>query len=97
MADSAPASSDSWLTLPAPAKLNLMLHITGRREDGYHNLQTLFQFLDYGDELSFRLRNDDQLTLEPAVDGVEFEDNLIIRAARMLQKNRQKAAVPTSV
>jgi len=91
MADSAPASSDSWLTLPAPAKLNLMLHITGRREDGYHNLQTLFQFLDYGDELSFRLRNDDQLTLEPAVDGVEFEDNLIIRAARMLQKKSAKS------
>ena len=86
MADSAPASSDSWLTLPAPAKLNLMLHITGRREDGYHNLQTLFQFLDYGDELSFRVRDDHQLTLSPEVEGVAFEDNLIIRAARMLQK-----------
>ncbi|MAD46975.1 MAG: 4-(cytidine 5'-diphospho)-2-C-methyl-D-erythritol kinase [Oceanospirillaceae bacterium] len=84
MADS-PASGD-WLTLPAPAKLNLMLHITGRRPDGYHNLQTLFQFLDYGDELSFRVRDDHQLTLSPEVEGVAFEDNLIIRAARMLQK-----------
>ena len=41
------------LTLPSPAKLNLMLHILGRREDGYHELQTLFQFLDYGDEMTF--------------------------------------------
>lgn len=39
-------NDDKWLTLPAPAKLNLFLHITGRRADGYHNLQTLFQFLD---------------------------------------------------
>lgn len=79
-------STDSqWLTVPAPAKLNLMLHITGRRADGYHNLQTLFQFVDYGDELHFRPRQDDVLTLEPAVAGVPFEDNLIIRAARLLQ------------
>jgi len=83
MADSAAAG---WLTVPAPAKLNLMLHITGRRPDGYHNLQTLFQFLDYSDELSFRCRDDGQLTLSPAVEGVNFEDNLIIRAARLLQK-----------
>ena len=44
------------LVLPAPAKLNLMLHILGRRADGYHELQTLFQFLDHGDELGFALR-----------------------------------------
>ena len=80
-----------WLTLPAPAKLNLMLHITGRRADGYHNLQTLFQFIDLCDELSFRLRDDDQLTLEPQIDGVDFEDNLIIKAARALQANSDKA------
>ena len=43
------------LILPSPAKLNLFLHIVGRRDDGYHELQTLFQFLDYGDELSFTL------------------------------------------
>ena len=77
--------TDNWLTLPAPAKLNLFLHITGRRADGYHNLQTLFQFLDYGDELSFRVRNDSELTLSPAIDDVPFEDNLIIKAARLLQ------------
>ena len=80
-----------WLTLPAPAKLNLMLHITGQRADGYHNLQTLFQFIELCDELSFRLRDDDQLTLEPQIDGVDFEDNLIIKAARALQANSNKA------
>ncbi len=52
------------LTLPAPAKLNLMLHILGRRADGYHELQTLFQFLDHGDELSFGLRPDGEIRLE---------------------------------
>jgi 4-diphosphocytidyl-2-C-methyl-D-erythritol kinase len=75
----------SWLTVPAPAKLNLMLHITARREDGYHELQTIFQFLDYGDQLSFQARNDNELTLSPKIAGVNFEDNLIIKAARSLK------------
>jgi len=74
------------LTLPAPAKLNLMLHITGRRADGYHELQTLFQFLDYGDELSFRLREDGQIRLLTELPGVDHNSNLIVRAARMLQR-----------
>ena len=74
------------LTLPAPAKLNLFLHITGRRHDGYHNLQTLFQFLDYGDELTFSVRDDEQLTLSPAIDGVPTADNLIVRAAELLRQ-----------
>lgn len=86
----ADVSSAAWLSVPAPAKLNLMLHITGRRTDGYHNLQTLFQFLDYGDTLHFRPRDDDQLTLTPAIEGVPFEDNLIIRAARMLQQKSER-------
>ena len=79
------------LTLMSPAKLNLFLHITGRRADGYHNLQTLFQLLDYGDELSFHLRQDGRITLEPGIPGVEFEQNLIIRAARLLEPHRQSA------
>ena len=83
-------TDNAWLTVPAPAKLNLFLHITGRRPDGYHNLQTLFQFLDYGDELSFRTRNDGQLTLSPDIKDVPFEDNLIIRAARLLQDRTTK-------
>jgi 4-diphosphocytidyl-2-C-methyl-D-erythritol kinase len=74
-----------WLTVPAPAKLNLMLHITGRRADGYHELQTIFQFVDYGDELGFQARHDAEITLSPEIQGVHFEDNLIIKAARALQ------------
>jgi 4-diphosphocytidyl-2-C-methyl-D-erythritol kinase len=73
------------LVLPAPAKLNLFLHITGRRPDGYHNLQTLFQFLDYSDTLAFRLRQDGQIQLTPEMAGIPSEDNLIVRAARKLQ------------
>ena len=91
MTDTLHPATDTWLRVPAPAKLNLFLHITGRRTDGYHNLQTIFQFLDYGDELSFRARNDDELTLTPEVTGVPFEDNLIIKAARLLQARTEKA------
>ena len=74
------------LRLLSPAKLNLFLHITGRRLDGYHNLQTLFQLLDYGDTLSFTVREDREITLTPAIPGVAFEDNLIIKAVRLLQQ-----------
>ena len=73
------------LTLPAPAKLNLMLHITGRRADGYHELQTLFQFLDHGDELGFALREDGEIVLHTEIAGVPHDANLIVRAARKLQ------------
>lgn len=74
------------LELLSPAKLNLFLHITGRRADGYHNLQTLFQLLNYGDTLRFTPRNDGEVTLSPAIPGVDFEDNLIIKAVRLLQQ-----------
>ncbi len=74
------------LTLPAPAKLNLFLHITGRRDDGYHNLQTLFQLLDHGDKLQFTLRDDGEIRLTPAIAGVPHEENLIVKAARALQQ-----------
>ncbi|MBA2778842.1 4-(cytidine 5'-diphospho)-2-C-methyl-D-erythritol kinase [Billgrantia kenyensis] len=73
------------LVLPAPAKLNRLLHIIGRREDGYHELQTLFQFLDHGDTLHLRLRDDAEIRLTPALPGVPDSDNLIVRAAHMLQ------------
>lgn len=73
------------LTLPAPAKLNRMLHITGRRADGYHTLQTLFQFLDVGDTLHFSVRDDGIIRLTPEIAGIPPEDNLIVRAARALQ------------
>ena len=76
---------NAQLTLPAPAKLNLMLHILGRRADGYHQLQTLFQFLDYGDRLGFALRHDGRIQLHSELAGVDPEHNLIVRAARQLQ------------
>ncbi|MGK3141076.1 4-(cytidine 5'-diphospho)-2-C-methyl-D-erythritol kinase [Pantoea sp. C2G6] len=74
---------------PAPAKLNLFLYITGRRPDGYHNLQTLFQFLDYGDELQISVDHSDRITLLTPVVGVADADNLIVRAANMLKQAAQ--------
>lgn len=74
------------LSLAAPAKLNLFLHITSRRPDGYHNLQTLFQILDYGDTLSFSLL-DSAIEMEPSVPGVAHEDNLVIKAASLLKQH----------
>ncbi|QKN81566.1 4-(cytidine 5'-diphospho)-2-C-methyl-D-erythritol kinase [Scandinavium goeteborgense] len=71
---------------PSPAKLNLFLYITGQRADGYHTLQTLFQFLDYGDTITIDVRHDGELRLLTPVDGVPNEENLIIRAARMLMR-----------
>ena len=75
------------ITLPSPAKLNLFLHIVGRRPDGYHELQTLFQFLDYGDDITLSLTPEQPgIRLERPVSGVADEDNLVIRAARALAK-----------
>lgn len=70
---------------PAPAKLNLFLHITGRRADGYHELQTVFQFLDYGDDLSFAIRDDGLICRSPALPDIPDEQDLTVRAARTLQ------------
>ncbi|MCL5426105.1 MAG: 4-(cytidine 5'-diphospho)-2-C-methyl-D-erythritol kinase, partial [Gammaproteobacteria bacterium] len=74
------------LTLPAPAKLNRMLHIVGRRQDGYHTLQTLFQIIDLCDYLTFASRDDGIIHLTSEVSGVSHDDNLIVRAARLLQR-----------
>ncbi|MBB3189757.1 4-(cytidine 5'-diphospho)-2-C-methyl-D-erythritol kinase [Halomonas cerina] len=74
------------LVLPAPAKLNRLLRIVGQRSDGYHTLQTLFQFLDIGDTLTLRGRGDGKLHLTPALPGVPDEANLILRAARLLKE-----------
>lgn len=73
-------------TFPSPAKLNLFLYITGKRADGYHELQTLFQFLDFGDELTFTISNDPAIRLRNSVAGVPDEQNLIYRAAKLLQE-----------
>ncbi|KPQ23676.1 MULTISPECIES: 4-(cytidine 5'-diphospho)-2-C-methyl-D-erythritol kinase [unclassified Halomonas] len=74
------------LTLPAPAKLNRLLHITGRREDGYHRLQTLFQIVNLCDQLTLSARDDGIIQLISRVPGVADSDNLIVRAARLLQQ-----------
>jgi 4-diphosphocytidyl-2-C-methyl-D-erythritol kinase len=73
-------------TWPAPAKLNLFLYITGRRPDGYHNLQTLFQFLDYGDTLTITPDSSGDIRLLTPLDDVPDEENLIVRAARALMQ-----------
>jgi 4-diphosphocytidyl-2-C-methyl-D-erythritol kinase len=72
---------------PAPAKLNLFLHILGRRQDGYHNLQTLFQLLDYGDELTFQLTDDTGITVSGNHEEIKPRDDLILKAAEALREH----------
>ena len=72
---------------PAPAKLNLFLHIIGRRADGYHLLQTVFQLLDHGDLLHFDVRGDGLIRRVNDVPGVPEESDLVVRAARLLQSS----------
>lgn len=73
------------LTLAAPAKLNRMLHVVGRRADGYHELQTLFQLIDLADTLTLTRRDDGVIELLTPVAGVAHADNLVVRAAKRLQ------------
>ncbi len=70
---------------PAPAKLNLFLHITGRQPDGYHDLQTLFQILDWGDELRFSINTSGQISRSCNIDGIPEAEDICVRAARLLQ------------
>ncbi len=84
---------------PAPAKLNLMLHITGQREDGYHELQTVFQFIDFADTLEFRLRDDERIVRHSEDFAVPENEDIIIRAAsllreKFLQKNPAGSKIP---
>jgi hypothetical protein len=72
--------------LPAPAKINLFLHVVGRRADGYHLLQTAFRFLDHGDRLRFTPRADGRVHRLNDVPGVPEDDDLVVRAARLLQR-----------
>lgn len=78
--------SPTSLRLPAPAKLNLFLHITGRRNDGYHDLQTIFQLIDRCDWLTFQLNDSGELTFNSAFD-LDPASNLILRAAKLLQQH----------
>lgn len=71
---------------PAPAKLNLFLHVVGRRHDGYHLLQTVFTLIDYSDRLRFRVRDDGAIDRVSVMEGVPAEQDLAVRAARLLQE-----------
>jgi 4-diphosphocytidyl-2-C-methyl-D-erythritol kinase len=75
---------------PAPAKLNLFLHVTGRRPDGYHLLQSVFQLIDHGDTLHFDLRDDERIVRTTDVPGVPEDQDLIVRALRALQAEFQR-------
>jgi 4-diphosphocytidyl-2-C-methyl-D-erythritol kinase len=79
-------TQDSLRDCLAPAKLNLFLHITGRRPDGYHDLQSVFQLLDWGDTLHFKRRNDGRIARTTEVDGVPAEQDLTVRAATLLKQ-----------
>lgn len=81
-----------WTSWPAPAKLNLFLHIVGRRADGYHLLQTVFQLLDWGDTVRLRIRADGRIERNNDVSGVPPESDLGLRAARALRQRTECAA-----
>ncbi len=80
-----------WLACPAPAKLNLFLHITGRRADGYHLLQSVFQLIDRCDTLDFQVRDDGHIQRMNHIDGVPEPTDLVIRAARLLQSHSKSS------
>lgn len=77
--------TDGWHAYPAPAKLNLFLHIVGRRADGYHLLQSVFQLIDYGDTLHMHVRADGAVVHHNPLPGVPADTDLSVRAARLLQ------------
>jgi 4-diphosphocytidyl-2-C-methyl-D-erythritol kinase len=77
----------------SPAKLNLFLHVTGRRPDGYHYLQTVFQLLNWGDDMRFEWRASPDITLSGDTDDITPEDNLILRAAKLICPSDQGAHI----
>ncbi len=78
-----PAVPSRWW--PAPAKLNLFLHITARREDGYHDLQTLFQILDWGDEIAFTVNQEGSISRSCDIDFIPENEDICVRAAHLLK------------
>ncbi len=92
-----PLQSWTWASRwPAPAKLNLFLHVVGRRADGYHLLQTLFRFIDHGDTLRFAPRTDGKIELATPLSGVPPDTDLTVRAAHLLREEsgtRQGATI----
>ena len=81
------ALNHEWSEWPAPAKLNLFLHLVGRRADGFHLLQTVFQLLDWGDSVRLRLRDDGEIVRVDPLPSVAPESDLCVRAARLLQNH----------
>lgn len=79
-------NTNNFFEFPSPAKLNLFLHVVGQRKDGYHELETLFQFLDYSDTIEILVTKGSEIELLTPIDGVKNEDNLIVKAALLLQK-----------
>ena len=75
-----------FIEFPSPAKLNLFLHIVGQRENGYHELESIFQFLDFGDTLAIHPTTNSEISLLTPIPGVRNKDNLIVKAAELLQK-----------
>ena len=80
------------LTLPAPGKLNLFLHIIGQRPDGYHNLQTVFQFIDLCDSLTFNLIAEDSIFITPSMSGIEIKDNPHLQGSSPYSNPIEKAS-----
>lgn len=78
---------DGFYRFSSVAKINRFLHITGQRDNGYHELQTIFQFLNFGDYLEFKINNSGQIKLLTPIAGVDNEQNLIIKAAKLLQQH----------
>jgi 4-diphosphocytidyl-2-C-methyl-D-erythritol kinase len=96
MAAAAEMSGSAWeRRWPAPAKLNLFLHVVGRRDDGYHLLQTVFRLIDLCDELEFAPRTDRAVRLATPIPGVPEDDDLAVRAARLLKAEAGIAAGAT--
>lgn len=87
-------SPDWW---PSPAKLNLFLHILGKQENGYHSLQSLFQMLEHGDRLAFKVTDDNAVTMHEPLNGVPDSENLIIRAANLLKPHAENKSAGTVI
>ena len=90
------SATRSLMHCAAPAKLNLFLHVTGRRDDGYHLLQSVFQLIDLQDELHFTLRDDDAIVRVTDIAGVPAEQDLVVRAARLLKSAAQERGLQTA-
>jgi len=83
-------TTERFLSFPSPAKLNLFLHVVGQRSNGYHELETVFQFLDYGDTIQLSVNNSNNIDILTPIQGVKNTDNLIYKAAQILQEQTDK-------